>query len=71
MTPRPAQPLTYTFTDFVSGTMLLMPPQTSADLSPLYNIAVSLDLNPFVPLSYVTTIRRGATQAGEVVGSFE
>jgi len=48
-----------------------MPPQTSADLSPLYNITVSLDLNPFVPLSYVTTVKRGSTQAGDVVGSFE
>lgn len=48
-----------------------MPPQTSADLSPMYNVSVSLNLNPFVPLSYVTTVRRGAANIGEVVGSFE
>ncbi|KAF7978246.1 hypothetical protein HWV62_1266 [Athelia sp. TMB] len=48
-----------------------MPPQTSADLSPAYNITVKLDLNPFSPLSYVTTIKRGGTQRGDFVGSFE
>lgn len=69
--PRPSQPLTYTFTPFTSGTTLLMPPQTVADLSPAYNISVALDLNPFVPLSYITTIRQGGTAAGQVVGSFE
>jgi len=48
-----------------------MPPTTSADLSAVYNITVALNLDPFVPLSYITTIRRGATQTGEIVGSFE
>ncbi|KZP14149.1 hypothetical protein FIBSPDRAFT_868524 [Athelia psychrophila] len=48
-----------------------MPPNTSADLAPAYNITVKLDLNPFAPLSYITTIKRGGTARGDFVGSFE
>ena len=51
--------------------MLLMPPRTARNLSPVYNIGVSLNLRPFTPLSYVTTVRRGGTADGPVVGEFE
>ena len=39
--------------------------------TPIYNIAIGLNLDPFVPLSYITTIRRGMDEQGEVVGEFE
>ena len=52
--------------------MFLLPPRdVDPTLTPVYNISVSLNLNPFVPLSYVTTIRRGIDDDGEFVGEFE
>ncbi|KAH7920767.1 hypothetical protein BV22DRAFT_1020639 [Leucogyrophana mollusca] len=63
--------MTYTFTGWASDSMLLMPPSTATNLSPIYRISVRLSLNPFAPLSYVTTLQRGGSTQGEVVGSFE
>lgn len=51
--------------------MLLMPPRRAADPSPVANVGVTLNLNPFTPLSYVTTVRRGGTPSGAVIGEFE
>lgn len=52
--------------------MFLLPPRdVDRTLTPVYNISVGLNLNPFVPLSYVTTIRRGMDEEGELVGEFE
>lgn len=63
----------YTFTtwDVPSGSMLLLSPPTAADLRPLYHIQASMNLNPFVPTSHVTTVRRGGTAFGDFVGEFE
>ncbi|KAI0821823.1 hypothetical protein BC628DRAFT_1341096 [Trametes gibbosa] len=46
---------------------LLPSPDIDHTLTPVYNISVSLNLNPFVPLSYVTTLRRGPSELGELV----
>lgn len=51
--------------------MLLMPPGRAADPSPVANVGVTLNLNPFTPLSYVTIVRRGGTPSGAVIGEFE
>lgn len=52
--------------------MLLVPPNdVPGDRSPLYHISVRLDLYPFVPMSYVTTVRRGGDDQGILVGEFE
>lgn len=51
--------------------MLLMPPQSVRDRSPIANISVALNLNPFAPLSYITTVRRGSTAEGAMIGEFE
>ncbi|KAH7908893.1 hypothetical protein BJ138DRAFT_303742 [Hygrophoropsis aurantiaca] len=68
---RPSQPMTYTFSEWMSDSMLLMPPATADNLSPLYRISAKLNLNPLAPLSYITTIQRGGSSSGPVVGSFE
>jgi hypothetical protein len=49
--------------------MLLMPPRSAPDSRPLYHISVSI--NPFIPTSSTTTIRRGASENGEHVADFE
>ena len=51
--------------------MLLMPPESVADRSPIANISVALNLNPFAPLSYITTVRNGGTAEGAMIGDFE
>ncbi|OCH85482.1 hypothetical protein OBBRIDRAFT_798125 [Obba rivulosa] len=51
--------------------MYLLPPRTlDAARTPVYAIDVRLNLNPFAPLSYITTVRRGPVD-GDVVGEFE
>ncbi|TCD69545.1 hypothetical protein EIP91_007169 [Steccherinum ochraceum] len=65
--PRPSQPQIYTFTTWSTDTTLLLPPSTARNRSPLYRISVELNLNPFAPLSYVTTVRRGGDVDGEIV----
>ena len=52
--------------------MLLLPPAAgSGDRTPVANVAVALNLNPFAPLAYVTTVRRGGQSDGAPVGEFE
>ncbi|TFK18844.1 hypothetical protein FA15DRAFT_675000 [Coprinopsis marcescibilis] len=39
--------------------MLLLPPGDPSRQQPLYRISVELDLNPLLPISYVTKVARG------------
>ncbi|KAL7277104.1 hypothetical protein ACG7TL_008949 [Trametes sanguinea] len=72
LTQRPTRPRIYTFSSWNHDSMFLLPPNdVDRTLTPVYNISVALNLNPFVPLSYVTTIRRGIDEDGEFVGEFE
>ena len=65
-------PRIYTFSSWSNESMFLLPPRdVDRTLTPVYNISVALNLNPFVPLSYVTTVRRGLDDDGELVGEFE
>ncbi|KAJ7485228.1 hypothetical protein B0H11DRAFT_1154475 [Mycena galericulata] len=71
---RPKVPLTYTFTSprFAgdSNSMLMVPPE-SADDQGQYRIAVSLNLNPFVPISYHTSVHRVEDDQEWFIGDFE
>lgn len=55
--------------------MLLIPPEEAdAAQAPKYSISMSLSLNPFLPISYTTRIRRAGnalTVEDEFVGEFE
>lgn len=51
--------------------MLLMPPASAGERTPVAHIAVALNLNPFAPLAYITTVRRGGTRDGALIGEFE
>ncbi|KAL6302443.1 hypothetical protein BKA93DRAFT_393865 [Sparassis latifolia] len=65
--PRHFNPVVYTFAQNSFNSMML-----SADpqQSPLcYH--VSVQMNCFIPSSYITTVRRGNSEDGEMVGSFE
>ena len=64
--------MTYTFTSWAQGSdsMLLMPPQEAENQQPLYRITVQLDLNPFLPVSYITRVFRCSIEDGELVGKF-
>ncbi|GBE83926.1 hypothetical protein BKA93DRAFT_827219 [Sparassis latifolia] len=69
---RPSQPLIYSFVSWNSKSMFLLPPRdVDPGRGPIYFISVVLNLNPFAPLSYITTLRRGADAEGELVGQFE
>ncbi|EKM57742.1 uncharacterized protein PHACADRAFT_192878 [Phanerochaete carnosa HHB-10118-sp] len=68
---RPSRPMIYTFMSWNAKLMLLMPPVTVGDRTPVANIDVSLNLSPFAPLSYITTVRRGGTTEGTLIGEFE
>ncbi|KAJ8462055.1 hypothetical protein ONZ45_g5210 [Pleurotus djamor] len=61
------------FTNWLSDSLLLVPPRnaSTSNVNPLYHISVKLNLNPFLPVSYITTVRRGADDQGPLVGSFE
>jgi len=50
--------------------MLLVPPPDTED-GPMYRISVSLNLNPLLPLSYVTSIHRAGGDDEVLVGEFE
>ncbi|THH14832.1 hypothetical protein EW146_g5557 [Bondarzewia mesenterica] len=65
----PTEPTTYTFSPYSFNSMLLLPPATAADTRPQYYIAVHM--NCFVPTSFITIIRRGASDNGQYVGEFE
>lgn len=49
--------------------MLLLPPLSAPDTRPRYHISVST--NCFTPSSYITTVRKGGSEVGELVGEFE
>ncbi|KZT70019.1 hypothetical protein DAEQUDRAFT_236438 [Daedalea quercina L-15889] len=52
--------------------MLLVPPRSvDPGRGALYFISVVLNLNPFAPLSYVTSVYRGSDSEGEFIGEFE
>lgn len=50
--------------------MLLTPPPSSGD-APMYRITVSMNLNPLLPLSYVTSVHRAGEDDEGLVGEFE
>jgi hypothetical protein len=62
----------YAFTQVDSSSMVLVR-ASQANLKvnsmPLYHI--SHRMNPFIPFSIITTVRRGGEPDGEVVGSFQ
>ena len=52
--------------------MFLVPPRSvDPGRGALYFISVELNLNPFIPLSYVTSVHRGSDANGELIGEFE
>lgn len=65
----PNKPIRYSFSQLSFNSMILVPPADSPDTRPLYH--VSVHLNCFMPFSYITTIRRGATEIGDHVADFE
>ncbi|KAH9933020.1 uncharacterized protein B0H18DRAFT_985167 [Fomitopsis serialis] len=69
---RPNKPLTYEFMSWNMKSMLLVPPRSvDPGRGALYFISVALNLNPFAPLSYVTSLYRGSDAEGEFIGEFE
>ncbi|KAL0959275.1 hypothetical protein HGRIS_014546 [Hohenbuehelia grisea] len=66
---RPTHAVKYTFSPTGANTMILVPPEVEPDSRPKYHISVSMDC--FIPSLYITTIRRGGTEDGEVVGDFQ
>ncbi|KAK0208771.1 hypothetical protein DFS33DRAFT_472994 [Desarmillaria ectypa] len=65
----PTTNIVYSFSHIGDNAMILIPPHDAPDTRPKYHISVRL--NCFIPSSYITTIRRGATQEGAMVGDFE
>ena len=55
---RPSRPLTYTFTewDAAQNIMRLVPSDSNSLDASSYTVSVALNLNPMLPLCYVTTI---------------
>ncbi|KAA1471961.1 hypothetical protein DENSPDRAFT_838072 [Dentipellis sp. KUC8613] len=51
--------------------MLLLPSSSNdaTDTRPLYHISVHM--NCLMPSSYITIVRRGASESGQYVGEFE
>jgi hypothetical protein len=50
--------------------MLMVPPEDEDDQGQ-YRIAVSLNLNPFVPISYHTSVHRVEGERETFIGNFE
>ncbi|KAJ6617969.1 hypothetical protein B0H10DRAFT_1796288 [Mycena sp. CBHHK59/15] len=71
---RPKNPLTYTFGppdgQNSDSTMMMVPPR-EADDQGKYRIAVSLNLDPFVPISYRTCVHRVLHNQESFIGEFE
>ncbi|KAF9008103.1 hypothetical protein BDZ89DRAFT_1079194 [Hymenopellis radicata] len=65
----PMEPFVYSFSPVSPTSMLLLPPRSALDSRPRYRISVST--NCFTPSSYITTVTRGASDYGELVGEFE
>jgi hypothetical protein len=59
----------YSFSPIDFNSMVLVPPSDAPDTRPVSHI--SHQLNPFMPLSTITTIRRGGLATGEIVGDFQ
>jgi hypothetical protein len=59
----------FTFSPFGTNTMLLLPHPLSPNSRPLYHISVSNDF--FRPHIYITTIRRGGSDQGEIVAEIK
>ncbi|KAF8874879.1 hypothetical protein CPB84DRAFT_1890733 [Gymnopilus junonius] len=66
----PPTPVVYNFTGWSQNSMLVMPPRDSPVQQPLYRITVELDMNPFLPVSYVTRIFRCGVADTDLVGEF-
>ena len=68
----PLYPVIYRFTGWTQGSdsILLMPPQEADNQQPFYRITVQLDLNPFLPISYITRVFRCGVEDWELVGYF-
>ncbi|KAK0458835.1 uncharacterized protein EV420DRAFT_1642555 [Desarmillaria tabescens] len=66
---RPVEPLVYSFSTVGPTSMLLLPPPSAPDTRPRYHISVST--NCFTPSSYITIVRKGASENGELIGEFE
>nr|GAT50062.1 predicted protein [Mycena chlorophos] len=71
---KPKNPLSYTFTmpdsENVGSTVLMVPPPESDDQA-RYRVAVSLNLNPFIPICYRTTVHRVLHGQESFIGDFE
>lgn len=65
----PTRQTTYTFSPQSFNSMLLLPPPEAQNTRPIYHISVAM--NCFIPSSYVTTLRRGASEYGDCVAEFE
>ncbi|KAF9523214.1 hypothetical protein CPB83DRAFT_863200 [Crepidotus variabilis] len=70
--PSRTQTIAYAFTPWTGASMLLVPHSTIAtqDVRPLYRVAVELDLNPLLPVSYTTRVTRCGHNEGDLVGEF-
>ncbi|THU95237.1 hypothetical protein K435DRAFT_139675 [Dendrothele bispora CBS 962.96] len=66
---RPETNIKYTFSPSSLNTMLLIPPANSPNSRPKFHVSVGM--NPIIPMSYITTIRRGGTADGTFVAEFE
>jgi len=65
----PLNPVNYTFSPQGHNTLLLLPPRDLQDTRPQYYISIALNvMNPF---SFITTVHKGASDAGPYVGEFE
>ncbi|KAJ7184164.1 hypothetical protein C8R46DRAFT_1063103 [Mycena filopes] len=59
----------YTFSQAGFNHLLLLPPSSLPDTRPVYFVSVVMNcMNPF---SFITTVHRGASDSGPLVGEFE
>ncbi|KXN91272.1 hypothetical protein AN958_01407 [Leucoagaricus sp. SymC.cos] len=65
----PVNTIRYNFSNIGPSCMLLLPSSESPDTRPVYHISVSM--NCFAPCSSITTVTRGGTADGDLVGDFE
>nr|GAT52946.1 predicted protein [Mycena chlorophos] len=65
----PNETTVYMFSPEGFNNMLLVPPSNLPDSQPRYHISVAL--NVWNPLSFITVVRRGGTDSGPIVGEFE
>ncbi|KAJ4488597.1 hypothetical protein C8R41DRAFT_920839 [Lentinula lateritia] len=65
----PEYSITYSFSTLSANSMLLLPPLASPEARPRYHISISQ--NCFIPMSWITTVRRSSAADGEILGEFE